>query len=204
MKRLIKSIDRSRADRVVKIIRPYLSGLTLDVGCWNGEVASRLELDELIGIDIVTPPDPQIPVTLYDGIHIPYANQKFETVLCCTALHHANAPDKLLNEMKRVGKRLVILEDAYDTFCQRSSVLLLHAIGSRLTGIDFSVKGFRHHDDWCTFFRNHGLRIEKASSEKGIQPYWPFLRHHLFVLEADEGNNHDETCDNNRNRFQLR
>jgi ubiquinone/menaquinone biosynthesis C-methylase UbiE len=182
MSRLLQWIDKQRANRVAAILDPHVRGKTLDVGCWNGAVARRLTQAEVIGIDVVRPPEPQIDVVEFDGVHVPFADKQFETVLCCTALHHAAEPDVLLDEMKRVGRRLVILEDSYDTHCERASVVALHAIGSRMVKIPYRCDGFRSSEAWRRMFADHALAVESSTRHPGVQPGWPFLRHNLFVL----------------------
>jgi SAM-dependent methyltransferase len=175
--------DDERIERVVKILRPYVYGRTLDVGCWNGEVTHRLGIDA-VGIDVALPPKVAIPATIFDGTHIPFAESEFDTVLCCTALHHAHDQDALLEEMIRVGKRLVILEDEYDSWLSRSSVLALHAIGSRIVKIPYHAGGFRSLEGWQNLFASHALAIRQYVRYPGIQPLWFGLRHHLFVLDS--------------------
>ncbi len=182
VQRYVHWSDANRAARVVKILTPYIHGHTLDVGCWNGLVARELS-DDIVGIDVTRPPDPVIPVTVFDGQKIPFGDGEFDTVLCCTALHHAEDQHALLEEMKRVGKRLVIMEDRFDSAFDRASVIALHAIGSRLVGMPYLKQGFRHIDDWLSLFSKHQLRVESCDRHPGIQPLWLGLRHYVFVLQ---------------------
>jgi Methylase involved in ubiquinone/menaquinone biosynthesis len=182
LQRYVHWSDTQRAARVVKILKPYIHGRTLDVGCWNGLVARDLT-DDIVGIDVAPPPEPVIPVTVFDGKHIPFADGEFDTVLCCTALHHAADQDTLLDEMRRVGKRLVIMEDRYDNVLDRLSVTALHAIGSRVVGMPYLIHGFRHISGWRELFARHHVRIDACDCHPGIQPLWPGLRHYVFVLQ---------------------
>lgn len=183
LKRFLRWIDEKRAAKVVRILKPHVHGSTLDVGCWNGDVAKRLELDEIIGIDIADPPQPQIEVRRYDGKKIPFEDKRFDTVLCCTALHHVEDQSALLEEMKRVGKQIVIMEDGYNHLFDKISVILLHAIGSRLVGMPYRISGFRSDKQWQEFFAEHDLVIKHKMNHSGVQPLWLFLRHPLYVLE---------------------
>jgi SAM-dependent methyltransferase len=185
--KFLRWVDETRAQRVVSILKPVVTGTTLDVGCWNGDVAKRLQLESIIGIDIGAPPQPQIEVRQFDGRNIPYDDRQFDTVLCCTALHHVDHQSGLIEEMKRTSRRVVILEDAYNNIFEKASVILLHAIGSRLVGMPYRISGFKSDQGWRDFFHEHGLRIVKSSNHPGVQPLWCFLRHHLYVLEDDEG-----------------
>ena len=85
--------------------------------------------------------------------------------------------------MKRVGKRIVILEDDFDGPLHRMSVLLLHWITSPIIGMPYHNDGFRHVQGWRSLFGKHGLRIVACQRHPGIMPAWPLLRHYLFVLE---------------------
>jgi ubiquinone/menaquinone biosynthesis C-methylase UbiE len=183
MNRFLRWIDENRAERLVPILKPHIHGSTLDVGCWNGDVIKRLGHKPVIGIDIVDPPQPQIEVMRFDGIHIPFPDKTFDTVLCSTMLHHAQKPDLLLEEMKRVGRKLVVLEDSVDTFLEKASVVLLHAIGSRLVKMPYRLSGFRSRESWHRFFEEFGLKVISCTRHPGIQPFWLFLRHYLFILE---------------------
>ena len=174
--------DTTRANRVVQLLRPFITGRTLDVGCWNGMVARELS-DNIVGIDVAQPPNPVIPVTIYNGREIPFQDKEFDTVLCCTALHHAEDQDAVLSEMKRVGRKIVIMEDRYDNIVDRISVVGLHAIGSRVVGMPYLVSGFRPIASWLDLFERHQLTVKSCHACPGIQPLWFGLRHYIFELE---------------------
>jgi SAM-dependent methyltransferase len=182
LSKLVEWSDSVRAGRLVRILKPHLPGRTLDVGCWNGDVTRHLGAGS-VGIDIVMPPNPSVPVTLFDGKKIPFGDGEFDTVLCCTVLHHAADQDALLAEMKRVGRRIVVLEDDFDDLFHRISVLLLHRIASPIVGMPYRSDGFRHVQGWRDLFGKHGLRIVCCQRHPGVMPAWPLLRHNLFVLE---------------------
>lgn len=186
LRRFLEWVDDNRAKKAVRILKPHLHGAVLDVGCWNGHVASLLDQESIVGIDVADPPLPLIPVKKFDGIHIPFADDEFDTVLCCTALHHAKEQEQLLQEMMRVGRRVVILEDACNNLLERSSVILLHAIGSRLAGIPYRRSGFRTDGEWQAMFSELGLALRHSETHPGVQPLWLFLRHQLYILETTQ------------------
>lgn len=185
-KRFMNWIEDCRARRVVRILKPYIHGTTLDVGCWDGHVTKQLDHDDIIGIDSVAPPKPQIEVRQFNGTQIPFEDKAFDTVVCSTVLHHAEDPKALLEEMKRVGKKIVVLEDAYDTVFDKMSVLLLHALIFRLEKMPYQVSGFRSGKSWKRFFTEHSLKVTLCTRHSSIIPTWLFLRHYLFVLEHEE------------------
>jgi ubiquinone/menaquinone biosynthesis C-methylase UbiE len=179
---IIRWIEETRAEGVARILKPHVEGAALDVGCWNGDVTRRLGHPDIVGIDVAPHPHPLIEVTRFDGRKIPFADKTFQTVLCCTVLHHAQDQDALLEEMKRVGRKLVILEDDVDAPLNRLSTVLLHALGSQLVTMPYQIQGFRTRRAWQDLFEAHGLRVVSYTPLPGIQPLWLFLRHHLYVL----------------------
>jgi SAM-dependent methyltransferase len=189
LEKLVKWSDGVREERLVRLLSPHLPGRTLDVGCWNGDITRHLGAGSQ-GIDVVMPPHPAVPVKLFDGKNIPFADKQFDNVLCCTALHHVADQDALVEEMKRVGRRVVIVEDDVDGPCHRASVLLLHQIGGPIAGIAYRKDGFRHVQGWRDLFDRHGLRMMLCERHPGIMPGWPLLRHYLFVLEPDGDRKH--------------
>lgn len=176
--------DAGRATKTVNLLKPWMRGKTLDVGSWDGLVASRLGVD-VVGIDVCEPPpNTVIPVQRFDGRTIPFEDKTFDTVLCCTALHHAVDQDALFQEMLRVGKRLVLLEDCYDTMTERSSVIFLHMISSRMVDMPYQVNGFRDLLGWLNFFGKFPCRLTACQRYPGIMPIWYGLNHYLFEIES--------------------
>lgn len=169
---------------LANILKPIIQGATLDVGCGNGDVTKKLDHDNIIGIDIYEPPRPRIPVKLFNGTQIPFADKTFDTILCIFMLHHVENLDPLVEEMKRVGKKIVVFEDAYDNILHKMSVLLLHAIALKLLKIPYRVEGFKSRDSWHSFFTEQGFKVVSCTRYPSCEPIFPFLEHYLFVLEA--------------------
>ncbi len=184
LRRWVRWLEVLRAEKVCRILAPHVVGKTLDVGCWNGEVAARLDHADIVGIDVTVPPGPLIDVRLFDGTHIPFESESFDTVLSSTVLHHAKDPELLLMEMKRVGRKLVVFEDNVDRWWSHASTLGLHLVTSRLHDMPYERAGFRTTPEWLSMFQRHGLRVVATEFHRGTQPPWPLLRHSLFVLET--------------------
>jgi len=187
LQKWVRWLEVLRAEKVSRILAPHVTGRTLDVGCWNGEVASRLRHVDVIGIDVTIPPDPLIDVRLFDGTQLPFESHSFDTVLCSTVLHHAKHPEQLLEEMARVGRKIVVFEDNVDRWWSHASTLGLHLITSRLHNMPYERAGFRTTTGWLDLFRTMGLKVTKTEFHRGTQPPWPMLRHTLFVVAPAEG-----------------
>lgn len=183
LQRSVRWLEVLRAEKVCRILAPHVVGRTLDVGCWNGEVASRLGHADIVGIDVIVPPGPLVDVRLFDGTYIPFESNSFDTVLCSTVLHHAKEPETLLMEMSRVGRKIVVFEDNIDHWWSHASTLGLHLITSRLHNMPYERAGFRTTAEWLALFNRLGMPVTVTEFHRGTQPPWPLLRHTLFVLE---------------------
>lgn len=185
--RIQKWIGNTVTDRIVSAVQPHVQGKVLDVGCWNGTVSSRLRNVDSTGIDVVDPPAPVIPVQRFDGVHIPFPDKSFDTVLCSFVLHHADRPDELFREMIRVGKKLVIVEDSIETTFNRLSVIWLHDIMVKTDNMPYHKHGFRKIATWRSFFESEGMAVRTFEPMGSVHPCWLFLRHFVFVLEPKGG-----------------
>lgn len=94
----------------------------LEIGCGLGTVTSyfRQQGLEVTSLDIQNTSliSDVIPI-IYQGKQIPFEDNQFDLVLLLTVLHHTENPLHLLEEAKRVGKTIIIIEDIYDNWLQK-------------------------------------------------------------------------------------
>jgi ubiquinone/menaquinone biosynthesis C-methylase UbiE len=173
-----------RQKRIANILRPYVTSKILDVGCGDTLVAKYLNKKRIIGIDVVRPKKENILFFLFDGKKIPFKDKEFDTVICSFVLHHAIDQKKLILEMKRVGKKIVILEDCCDSLTDWFVVQSLHLYLLLKYKMPFSVKGFHSLKKWELIFKEAGLIVKKERHVKAVYP-WKGLHHNLFVLSSD-------------------
>lgn len=88
----------------------------LDVGSGSGYLAK--ELQKRLGLkvtclDVVDLRKTDVPLVLFDGVHLPFTNHSFDNILFSYVLHHAGEnQEKLLQEARRVAqKRVIVFED---------------------------------------------------------------------------------------------
>jgi SAM-dependent methyltransferase len=108
-----------RAHRIAQRLRD--DDELLDVGCGNGHLLRDLGLfrpfRRRVGIDLHLPavPEPGIEVAAYDGQHLPFADDAFDSVVFAYFLHYLTRDHaiSLLREGCRVARgNLFILEDS--------------------------------------------------------------------------------------------
>ena len=87
----------------------------LDVGCGDARISegiARLRPDvEVHGLDVWQRPETAIPVTVFDGVHIPHPDASFDALVFVDVLHHTRDPAVLLREAKRVARRCIVIKD---------------------------------------------------------------------------------------------
>jgi 2-polyprenyl-3-methyl-5-hydroxy-6-metoxy-1,4-benzoquinol methylase len=181
-------------------IRPYLQGNTiLDFGCGGGYLALALaalgyspHLTDVLDYrveDAVTLPF----VKMHDPSAIPYSSVDFDTTIVKAVLHHVDEDDvvPLLRALRRVSKRIIILEDTFDvgvndvenyvqacsrqpylreyfalSTCEQYHVLVLldfftNAIAIGMPEMNFPF-GFKSPRVWRSVFEAHGFRMQHS------------------------------------------
>lgn len=91
----------------VKSLAPKLSGRLLDFGCGRKPYENLFTVDEYIGIDMENTghehKNSKIDV-YYDGKHIPFPDESFDSVFCSEVFEHVFNLDEIIVEIKRVIK----------------------------------------------------------------------------------------------------
>ena len=144
----IKYSTNKSAIKKAKVIETLLKSVSsdslmkpanyLDVGCNNGyltvEIGKilRLSKNNIYGIDVGSFTYQKIVPTTgfiyneYDGIHIPFENQKFDFLTLLMVLHHVKYYGVLLTEINRVMKNDgILLIKEHDIFDDPLSTLML-------------------------------------------------------------------------------
>lgn len=114
---------------VVQAFPDMWDGLVLDAGCRSGNLKRALPAGEVryCGLDLFPPAD--VIGNLEAGL--PFKNASFDTIVALDILEHTNNIYKAINELYRVGRKIVLitLPNAYDVKCRIKFLL-----GQRLSG----------------------------------------------------------------------
>jgi SAM-dependent methyltransferase len=90
----------------VKILGKEVTGKTLDVGCGTKPYEKYFSSSEYIGLEVDTGIDREKKKAdyFYEGKHIPFGDEEFDSVVTNQVLEHVFTPDDFLLEINRVLK----------------------------------------------------------------------------------------------------
>ena len=170
-----------RTDNLVRLVSRYINkkDKILDVGCGACDVAKSL-VDS--GFDVTALDVKNLSIhkditpVVYGGEKMPFDNDSFDVAFLITVLHHLKEPEKLLRETKRVSKRIIIIEDIYESNFQK----LLTYLMDSLTNFEFIGHPHSNKSDkeWKKEFKKQGLKLLDSKKE----PFWKYFLFGIYHL----------------------
>jgi len=160
----------------------------LDVGTGDGTIAASImkhRADVAIkGVDVLQRPTTQIPVTVFDGHHLPFADSSFDCVLFVDVLHHTADADVLVREAARVANNSVVIKDhLLEGMFAGPTLRFMDWVGNR--GHDVMLPyNYLRRSKWDQIFSGAGLQVHSWRGELGLYPdpaSWLFDRQLHFV-----------------------
>jgi len=174
------SIHAKRTRRVADSLGKLLERVTpiqslLDVGGGDGLVAKhlqqRLGIERVQMVDILPRPNSLFEVTLYDGLTLPFESNSFDVVVLSDVLHHAEEPNRLLQECLRVARAGVAIKDHFAMGAVSSQLLwLMDIVGNHSAGVHVRGTYWQPHE-WLQMVDEAGGRMVSLD--------WPVLIHDL-------------------------
>ena len=181
--RIISKLWLKDAYRKIERIEKFLNkeDKILDIGGGPGTVSYLLKTKgydlKVIDVQDVSIFKDVQPL-IYDGTKIPFDDNRFDIALILTVLHHTNSPEIILNEAKRVAKRIIIIEDIYNSLLQKYFTFLIDSFAN------FQIFNHPHsnknHNGWIRLFKN--LNIEVI--EYRIIKTAPLLHQVTYILKT--------------------
>jgi ubiquinone/menaquinone biosynthesis C-methylase UbiE len=172
-----RAVHVPRVERVTRALAAQIghAASLLDIGCGDGTVAlgigAAIGAARIAGVDVLVRPETAIPVTPYDGEHLPFADGAFEAVVISDVLHHCEHPAIVLREALRVASRVVAIKDHF-RFDRLSNAILLAMDQVGNAGPGVLVRGtYFSAGEWTTLVREAGGQIT------GLE--WPLRIHDL-------------------------
>lgn len=144
-------------NRVIDAVRRYApdAQMILDLGC--GSCCNGIELEKegktVISLDVVNLGVCKIP-KLFNGSDIPYPDKTFDLGICSFVLHHTETQIRLLQELKRTCKIVIIIENTPETPEERYYTDI-HA-RSHWGGCS---KCFKSVSEWMAIFKDLDIKI---------------------------------------------
>ena len=161
----------------------------LDVGSGDGCITSEIVNRgyNVRAIDVVDKGKCFIPET-FDGKTIPFNDKEFDVGIVSFVLHHVDDQIDMLRELRRVCKRVLILEDIPGKNWLDKFLISEH---SRSDWGGGNVGNFHSLHEWEQIFADIGLRTVHV--EKVNRLYYPFsdrpwfypINRAFMVLDAD-------------------
>lgn len=104
---------------------------------------------------------PEIKPVLLNGRRLPFSDNKFDVALLVTVLHHTERPLDVLREAKRVAKRIIVMEEIYDSFLQKHLTFFMDS----LTNLQFINHPHTNKtdEDWKKIFLDMKLTLLQAN-----------------------------------------
>lgn len=184
--------------RRIRVLAQHLAELlprdasVLDVGAGDGLLARRI-MDArpdvtITGVDVLARPTAHIPVRLFDGVSLPFADGSYDAVMMIDVLHHATRQETLLREIARVSRDRVVIKDHFVRGpLARPTLRFMDWVGNVRHGVALPYS-YWTPERWERAFANVGLRTVALRGRLGLYP-WPasmaFDRglHFIAVLE---------------------
>ena len=184
IQRLVRPLALQKATKVVAACGPYLNGRVLDLGagrCYIArEIETRLALP-VTCVDVKSLGQTELPVMLYDGIDLPFAENAFDCALLIYVLHHCNRPIRVLKEAIRVCQGNIVIFEDDESFLRKPQDFFYNS----LHGVDTPFN-FKAEKDWLDIFE--ALDLEVVAIQRGVEKEWfyPFVPHTMFVLRVNK------------------
>ncbi len=184
---------RALANAIASLIPQ--NATVLDVGCGDGSLAQgilgRRPDVRISGLEVTLRPDTPIPVTRFDGSHLPFGPGQFDVVLFADVLHHTEHAEDLVKEAARVARGGVVIKDhCADGFLARPTLRFMDRVGNARFGVTLPYL-YLSWGEWQRMFERVGVNVESMQTRLGLYApplNWIFERSLHFVARLTRGN----------------
>jgi len=162
LSRAVYSVWKLDAARKLSMVENWIAPgqRLLEVGSGPGSVIEvfREAGHDVTGLDIADNAfSSELVPVVYDGRRMPFENDTFDAALILTTLHHTPDPDHIIRECARIARRIVIIEDVFETPLQERYTKLT----DKFTNFEFVGHPHTNRSDrgWHETFENMGLEL---------------------------------------------
>ena len=122
------------------------------------------------GIDVLVRPDTAIPVTEYDGSHIPFPDDSFDAAILVDVLHHTDDPGLVLAEAARVARHGVLVKDHFRNGLLAGPTLrFMDWVGNASHGVRLPYN-YLSRREWMALWQRLDLSPEALETRIGLYP----------------------------------
>jgi len=164
----------------------------LDVGAGDGLLAQHVlsERSDLrwTAVDTLARPHAHVPVQLFDGAHLPFADKTFDIALFVDVLHHTEDPMVLLREAVRLARRSILIKDHFrEGVLAGPTLRFMDWVGNAGWGVQLPYN-YWSKSQWERAYQE--LRLHRAGTQLdlGLYPWWAdwcFGRSLHFITRLD-------------------
>lgn len=148
----------------------------LDIGCGDGALAKALMTSipsiSIVGIDPLVRDDALIPVTRFNGLHIPFEDNSFDYCLFVDVLHHSDDPNILLSEAARVSRKGIVIKDhTVRGLFARQTLKFMDDIHNKRYGVSLPYS-YWTPEEWDEGFARAKLSVVSRQERLALYPLW--------------------------------
>ncbi len=149
----------------------------LDVGCGDGRLDALLKASvtnlEVEGVETLARPACAVPCRLFNGIHLPFADNSFDGCMFVDVLHHTTEPEKILRDACRVSRDFILIKDhlSANQF-DHATLRFMDWVGNRSHGVTLPYN-YLTQPAWDRLFQSVGLQPAKTLQNLPLYPF-PF------------------------------
>jgi hypothetical protein len=111
-------------------------------------------------------------VDIFDGSHIPMADQSCDVLMMIDVLHHTDDPNILLAESRRVARLGVLIKDhTRENWLGGATLQFMDWVGNRGHGVRLPYN-YWPMSRWEEAWSGLGLRVAAMRRRLGIYPAW--------------------------------
>jgi ubiquinone/menaquinone biosynthesis C-methylase UbiE len=169
----------------------------LDVGCGDGRLGQYVQGQfdcAVTGVDTIPYLSVELPFMQYDGDTLPFDDKAFDVAICLAVIHHADNPERLLCEIHRVARKVILIEDYCSKFMGKCGLHLndyftnivqnVYKVWSgyrrgRVFDMQWRLQ-FRTEGELRDIFQKHAMQLESFTR---TQPSWKGMSHGVYVLQ---------------------
>jgi|SRR3989338_4511582 len=177
----LKPLLLVKAKKINGCCSRFLKGSVLDTGsgrCYIAEELERRNKLRITCLDVKNLSRTGKKVIVYDGTHMPFKSNKFDSALIAYVLHHCDDQLKVLKETIRVTKgNIVIFEDTKPSPVTNA----MDFMSNKLRGVETPFQ-FHSEKEWLGIFKKLNLKTVAVKHDVEREWFYPFVEHTMFVV----------------------